>query len=112
MGRAWWRRQYRLPFDKKVGWAIYNIPGFEILVLKSEMNDTEKSLALEKFFAAACVEIGRENSGINKDYYADYEEFLQRLKWPEEQVRALLSSKYVEHFYDADELLESHKGNP
>jgi hypothetical protein len=95
---------YRNPFPSDRGALAFHEGNTDILVLKTETEDVLKEQALSRFLCVDRIRLAKSNVAADKAYAAQYAEFKQKIRFPEEFFRAMYESKYARHFYDASEL--------
>ncbi|HEX7037243.1 MAG TPA: putative capsular polysaccharide synthesis family protein [Pseudomonadales bacterium] len=72
----------------------------ELLVMRTELDDTRKSAALADFLGVDDVPLSRANERSRQDEYVElYEKFRRSVALEEEYVRSVAESKYTSHFY-------------
>lgn len=95
---------YHKTFDKQRGFIRYQKEEKDIIVLKCELSDDDKSLLLKEFLHRPDFEIVRANVSKEKNYSAVYKAFLDAVRLPEKYIDRLYSSRYTKHFYSDDEI--------
>lgn len=82
------------------GWDIYHSQRADLLVIKSEILDSEKALAITEFLQLP-FELKLRNFNISekKVYSHLYDQFKSNIKLPESYLNDQLNSKYFKHFY-------------
>lgn len=94
---------YSYPFDPALGWSVINTDRFEILIMKLELNDNEKTKLVAKFLDLEDVTMDRENIGENKPYAALYQRFRSEVRIPKETADKWVETRYVQHFFTPEE---------
>ena len=95
---------YDYPFPKDTGYVSITKGNFELLILKSEIDDKIKEESLREFLPFSDIGLMRKNVSKNKDYALRYQEFVRNIKLPPDYVGRMLNSKYVHHFYSDTEI--------
>ena len=97
---------YQIPFDKVQGYNCIRQGNLHILVMKSEISDGVKVSALARFLGDGNrpLEILKSNDSADKDYSAVYRQILNRIRFNEDFLEEIYSSKYSQHFYTTEEL--------
>jgi Putative capsular polysaccharide synthesis protein len=91
------------PFPHHRGYDILEHAGHRLLVLRCESPDDVKRSAVDSFLGIHLEDLVRTNVGNEKHYGAIYQRFKERIRLPETYVDPLLSSRYAQHFYTAEE---------
>lgn len=95
---------YSKPFDKQKGYSIYSTPRFDILCIQLEkLND----VLPEAMKAFADVELDNgvaSNTSETKESKELYRALVSTYKMTESRAEQLYASKYVQHFYSADDI--------
>jgi lipopolysaccharide biosynthesis protein len=95
---------FDLDFSKEKGYQIYeNGSRFRVLLLRMEDLDKVAKTAVKQFIGLDHFQLIRENESSNKDYFEIYEAF-KRFPFPADYIDRAYSSKYVRHFYTAEEI--------
>jgi hypothetical protein len=90
-------------FPHHRGYDILEHAGHRLLVLRCESPDDIKRSAVDSFLGIRLEALVRTNVGDEKHYGAIYQRFKERIRLPETYVDPLLSSRYAQHFYTAEE---------
>lgn len=93
----------------KCGHATYSNKNIRLLVMKSEIKDKEKILAIKNFLKLANFKIINRNIGEEKDYAMIYKDFKENIKLPFEYVDKMCKSKYFNYFYDESDIKAAKK---
>lgn len=75
----------------------------EVLILRSDLSDEAKSLAISDFLSTAVQVTHEHNVSARKAYGPCYEAFQRELKLPAEFVGKALDSRLAHHFFSDDE---------
>jgi hypothetical protein len=75
----------------------------DLLILKSELPNETKRLALSAFLGTPLPFFGEANRTAEKSHGEAYEQFRRSLRLPPEFVERMLDSRYCRHFYSAEE---------
>ena len=76
---------------------------YDILVMRSDLDDASKKERLEEFLGVEGVSLAPKNVASQKPYAAACRKFLDALELPESYVDEMLDSKYTRHFFSPDE---------
>ena len=94
---------YDQPFPES-GFATYAQGRVRLLVMRSELGDSEKEEAIRRFLALSAFRLQRHNVSAEKEYAAAYRDFKERLRVPTDYYDALGMSRYALHFYGEDKM--------
>jgi hypothetical protein len=95
---------YAHPFPHEKGYLCYQNGAFELLLLKSESDDTTKEEAIASFLGLKDFHLSRVNVGENKNYADDYQFVKENLRFPADQIDLMYQSRLVTHFYIPEEI--------
>jgi len=95
---------YEHPFPHDKGYARVTDDRYDILVLRSDLDDSLKKNCIEEFLGIEGLSLAPKNVGSRKPYAPVYREFLDALELPESYVDEMLDSKYTRHFFSPDEI--------
>jgi hypothetical protein len=95
---------YRHPFPGNEGFLRFREGSIDVLVLKTETDDAVKERALSEFLGVGDIRLSRSNIASDKSYARQYQEFKDRIRFPEAFFHSMYDSKYARHFYGAAEL--------
>ncbi len=70
-----------------------------MLVMRVEMDDTEKVGAIRDFLQLPDFRLRNRNIGSNKEYADIYSRFLVEVRLPREYIDQMCDSRYFRHFY-------------
>ncbi len=93
---------YKSPFPIS-GWQIVKNGNTEVLIIKSEIEDSIKEAIIRTFLVDNTFKLELHNLGNTKGYAMLYNAFLTKIKLPATYLDRLLLSKYCTHFYNAAE---------
>lgn len=94
---------YAHPFDAAAGWSVIEQDNLSLLILKSEMPDEAKIAACRRWLRRD-VTMTRRNTAEDGAYGGGlYAEFKRRVRIPRRLAEALYRSRYMHHFYTAEE---------
>lgn len=77
---------------------------YDILVLRVDTSDAEKTFALRDFLDARDLDLRRANMTSDKESAAAYRAFRETVKFPPRYLDHMLESKYAQFFFDAASL--------
>lgn len=86
------------------GIGQYSSGKVSLLVLRIDLNDSEKEKAIKKFLGMDDFKLKNRNLSDNKSYNKDYKALLKQLKLPESYLDKMTSSRFFRHFYSEDEI--------
>jgi len=89
---------YAVPFPES-GARTYVHNNIQVLVMRAELDDTEKEILIRQFLEMKDFQLKNDNIGSQKNYANTYEQFKKDLKLPPEYVQKMCSSIYFNHFY-------------
>lgn len=95
---------YSHDFPHDAGHMRIETERYDILVMRSDLDDSSKKRCVEKFLGIEGVTLAPKNVGSQKPYAATYRKFLDALELPESYVNEMLDSKYTRHFFSPDEI--------
>nr|WP_200664525.1 putative capsular polysaccharide synthesis family protein [Oxynema sp. CENA135] len=96
---------YQVPFPRHRGVARFQKDNFDLLILKSELNNRVKSRYLASFLNLDReFKITNYNIGSRKTYGRTYNSFKQFVKLPESYIDEMCGSRYFQHFYSPTEI--------
>jgi hypothetical protein len=75
----------------------------DLLILRSDLPNETKRLALSNFLGTNLPPFGEANRTADKSHGETYEQFRRSLRLPPEYVERMLSSRYCRHFYSDEE---------
>jgi hypothetical protein len=99
---------YKHEFNKELGYSVIGNRGLEVLIIKSEISDDNKTAGLRSFLGDACGirAISKSNVGVDKNYADVYNDFLGSVVFRDGYLDRMYHSKYVRHFYTENEIRE------
>ena len=71
-----------------------------LLVVRSEIPDSEKVTAIKEFLGFREFQLVNTNIGSRKNYAETYRAFSENVRLPSEYVAKMCESRYFTHFYD------------
>jgi hypothetical protein len=95
---------YSEPFPHQAGFATYGQGPFELIVLRSELDDSIKERALAAFLGLDGLRMRQANVGEEKEHAELYRRFRDSARLPDSYVERLLGSRYARHFYAQQEI--------
>jgi len=84
------------------GYATYVSGPVRLLLLKSEVPDSEKEVAIGDFLNIPSFRLLRANVGDAKMYADQYRSFKETVRLPKEYVDHMCASRYFTHFYSPE----------
>jgi len=97
---------YDYPFPKDRGYTIIRKKNIDLLLLKIEIPDTIKEMAISEFLALDYFRLSKKNIGQEKKYASIYQDFKRSIKLPAGYIDLMMESKYTRHFYSDAEISE------
>jgi hypothetical protein len=97
------------PFPKERGYKIIKSNKIEFLIIKLECLRDNGESAFEKFLNLEKFEFTNDNVSQNKLYSFLYNDFKKNIVLPDSYINSMYKSKYVNHFYSEDEIIEMKK---
>lgn len=95
---------YAEPFPWEKGALRITREPFDLLLLKSELPDTQKTRHIADFLGLDTFTLERENVGAVKGYGALYQQFKASLALPASYVDRMAGARYTRHFYNENEI--------
>lgn len=95
---------YDYEFPRGAGHRRIDAGRYEILVMRSDLEDGAKAKCVEEFLGVRGLSLAPKNVSSLKPYGATYRKFLDALKLPEAYVEDMLGSKYTRHFFTPEEV--------
>ncbi|MAS33197.1 MAG: hypothetical protein CL610_04265 [Anaerolineaceae bacterium] len=95
---------YAQPSPHTAGFATFAHPPYEVLLIKTEMDDATKSQVVGDFVDVDGFTVSRRNVGETKSYGETYKAFKQKLVVPPEKLDEIYESRYAQHFFAPDEI--------
>lgn len=96
----------RFPED---GVAQYKNNTFELLILRSEIDDERKKIAIKSFLELPTFELRHKNDGATKGYANTYQKFKNTIALPPEYISKMCTSAYFNQFYSPEFVEETRK---
>jgi len=94
--------QYRFPHER--GWARIKRGNYSLLLIRHDLNDSQKIQQVEKFLGVCSIVMTSTNIGKDKPYRYSYDRFIREVKFDRSFLDQMLNSKYARHFYSSEEL--------
>jgi hypothetical protein len=95
---------YDHPFPREKRHGIFKSNNFNILLLRIDLNDSQKEQILREFLEKDNIKLKNRNVGSTKSYNSEYKNFNSNIKLNEKYVSKMLESKFVKHFYTKEEI--------
>ncbi len=99
---------YKYPFPKEKGYVRFQEGPYDILVMRSELDDQQKSLVVSDFVGTTNLQIIRARVGAWQPYGKLYEVFKREVTVPEPYLDAIVNSRFAQHFF-TDNTLDAMK---
>ena len=96
---------YEKPFPES-GIALYCSGNVELLVIRQDIGDKQKEQAIREFLDLPNFKLKNTNVGEQRDYSSLYSEFKKKAVLPGSYLDEMCASKYIKHFYSANEIAE------
>lgn len=97
---------FNYPFSKQLGYLIIKNKNVDIMVMKSEMEDSKKEHILSEFLKIDYVKLIPRNIGSKKKYNKLYYDFLDKINIDKDYVNLMYNSQYTKHFYNKNDIDE------
>jgi len=97
---------YAYPFPKDRGYLVIRKNNIDLLLLKLEVPDTIKELAISEFLQIDDFHLLKKNIGEEKEYSNVYQNFKRSIKLPSDYVDYMMNSKFTRHFYTNSEIFK------
>ena len=92
---------YAAPFDSVRGWQRYRTENCDVLIVQQERLMPD---AFTEFLGKTIGPVKLQNAAEQKSYYHTYDQFVQSVTLPESVVESIYESRFVQHFYSADQI--------
>lgn len=102
---------YAHQFDKEAGYKVISDGRMKVLIIKSEVSDSSKLLALRRFLGpdGSPNAMLKSNIAKSKDYATLYYSVIKKIRLPPDYLNMMYDSRYSQHFYTSAEI-ESFRG--
>ncbi|MEO1665366.1 MAG: putative capsular polysaccharide synthesis family protein [Chloroflexota bacterium] len=97
---------YAHPFDREAGHTRFTTDLYDVLIVRTEMDDAVKSQIVGEFVGLPDLQITRTNVGETNHYGAAYKAFKQALTIDAAHFQAIYASRYAQHFFGEAKLHE------
>lgn len=95
---------YTHPFPHEQGYTRFQSGVYDVLIVRTELDDTVKSRVVGEFVGVPDLTITRMNVGETNRYGEAYRAFKEHLTIRQAHLDTIFASRYARHFYGADEL--------
>jgi len=95
---------YQYPFPKEKGYHVIEKGNFKLLIIKLDIDDSEKERAISEFLGISDFKLTRSNIAKEKSYATMYADFTKKIELPESYVEIMCNSEYTRHFYTDAEI--------
>jgi len=95
---------YNHPFPKETGYLQFQEGPFDVLIIRSELEDETKSRVVSDFVGTDELPIVRSRVGEQQPYSEVYKAFKQQVTVPEEYLDTIVNSRFAQHFFTQDML--------
>jgi len=92
------------PFDSSLKWSRHRLAPYDLLVLRTDLDDVKKDGILSDFLEIKDLKISRTNQTSTKSVNPVYQEFKETIRFPKEIADPLLNSRFTRHFFSAREI--------
>jgi hypothetical protein len=96
-------------FCKSKGHSIINNKNIELLIIKCEIDNEIKTQVIKRFLNLRKFKLINANIGTQKKYSNYYQKFKDSIKLPREYINKMYDSKYSQHFYSGEEIVNFKK---
>lgn len=94
---------YSYPFDTTTGHVRIVSGPFDVLVIRSELDNDQKSELIAGFLGISEFKISNHNISGSKAYGKTYRQFVESALLPQTYISRMLESQYACHFYTESE---------
>lgn len=94
---------YAHPFDVERRYGSFREGLYDILILRTESDDSLKSKVVSEFLGIPPFDIKRVNEAEKRDYADIYRAFKNQITLPEKHLNTIYESKYATQFFSDDE---------
>lgn len=95
---------FSYPFPREKGYLFIERNNFQLLIVKSELDDLTKEEVIGMFLGIRNFKLIRSNVGAEKNYASVYTRFVNDVILPETYIETMCSSGYTRHFYTETEI--------
>ena len=95
-------------FPHHAGHVRFSNGPFDLLVLRTELPDEQKSKIVQEYLDVPDLAIQRHNTGKKKSYAHRYKAFKEEVSLPISYLDRMLKSQYAQHFYSGKEIAETY----
>jgi hypothetical protein len=95
---------YAHPFDRDRGYAVFRSNPYDVLVVRSELDDAAKAQAVGQFVGVPDLTIPRINEGKSNHYGQVYGAFKDALTIDRDKIDHIHNSRWGQHFYSTEAL--------
>lgn len=97
---------YAKPFPLSEKSCTYQQDDFELLVMRCDLEDAQKTRQVEAFLnlEPGAFNIVSRNVGASKEYSKTYDEFKRHIQFPKGYLDRMQQSQYLQHFYSRAEI--------
>ncbi len=96
---------YNKPFDKEQGYSVWHFDAFDVLCIKLEKMDSVLTKGMLELGGPPLKQGSNANVATSKAIKDVYKDVSNKFRLSPEQENILLNSKYLNHFYTADEIM-------
>ncbi len=100
---------YQSPFDKQIGYDFISKENKEILLLKSDLEDSLKEKLVRNFCNLENLTLKNVNITSAKKEATLYIDFKKHIKFSKEYLENQLESRYMNHFFTEEEKIGLYK---
>lgn len=94
---------YQRPSPAGEGSAQWSESAYDVLLVRTELDDAQKSQVVGAFVGIPDLEIQRVNTSGARPYREQYSKFKDSLHVPDDLLDTIYNSTYARHFYTDDE---------
>lgn len=95
---------YAHSFPKEKGYMQLSNGNFDLLILKSELDDRAKEREIASFLDLSSFSLRRYNVAAEKSYAEMYQSFVRNIQLPTFYINAMCDAKFTRHFYTDSEI--------
>lgn len=90
---------YAHPFDVERRYGSFSEGLYDVLILRTESDDTVKAQAVSDFLGIPPFEVERVNEAEKREYADIYRAFKQQITLPEQHLNTIYESRYATKFF-------------
>jgi hypothetical protein len=109
----WWDKEFKValginiyehPSPRDAGWVRFEQAPYDVLLLRTELDDAKKSAVLGDFVNYPDLQLQRLNVGDEKIFGPVYQQFKAEVKVSQKNLDYVYQSAYAQHFFTEQEI--------